>query len=171
MSMTAADLFRELWEHEHRNTVSVLEAIPGDQMNYVPWEGAMDMRQLALHVIGVEEFFIRGVVAGELTVGGSRRDQAEIRSPADLVAFCKERHEALRPLAEQLDDTVMAREIPFKAPNGAVLRVSTGRQRLFSDLLHHVIHHRGQLVTYLRLVGAPVPGIYGPTREQMPPMA
>jgi uncharacterized damage-inducible protein DinB len=167
MSITIADLFRDQWEKEHRNTLSVLEAIPADSMDYVPWPGARDMQGLALHIIGVDEHTICGVLAGEL-VAQSRGERP--KPPADLVAFCKSQHEALRPLAAQLDETVLEREVPFKYPDGRVLFVHPGREYLFAHLLHHVIHHRGQLLTYLRLVGAPIPGIYGPTREQMPPM-
>ncbi len=31
--------------------------------------------------------------------------------------------------------------------------------------IHHVIHHRGQLTVYLRLLGVAIPPIYGPTAD------
>lgn len=34
--------------------------------------------------------------------------------------------------------------------------------------LHHLIHHRGQLTVYLRLLGVPVPALYGPTADEQP---
>ena len=33
-------------------------------------------------------------------------------------------------------------------------------------LLAHEIHHRGQLTVFMRLAGLPVPGIYGPSKEE-----
>jgi uncharacterized damage-inducible protein DinB len=33
-------------------------------------------------------------------------------------------------------------------------------------MLHHLIHHRGQLTLYLRLLGVPLPPIYGPTADE-----
>jgi uncharacterized damage-inducible protein DinB len=36
---------------------------------------------------------------------------------------------------------------------------------LRSYLLNHLIHHRGQLTVYLRLLDVPVPTIYGPTAD------
>jgi uncharacterized damage-inducible protein DinB len=33
-------------------------------------------------------------------------------------------------------------------------------------LLHHVIHHRGQMTVYLRLRDVPVPPLYGPTADE-----
>jgi uncharacterized damage-inducible protein DinB len=41
---------------------------------------------------------------------------------------------------------------------------------LWFVLLHHAIHHRGQLVLLTRLAGGVPPGIYGPTREEMAAM-
>jgi uncharacterized damage-inducible protein DinB len=33
-------------------------------------------------------------------------------------------------------------------------------------VLNHMIHHRGQLTVYLRMAGAPVPGLYGPSADE-----
>jgi uncharacterized damage-inducible protein DinB len=38
---------------------------------------------------------------------------------------------------------------------------------LRSFLIHHVIHHRGQMTVYLRLQGVPIPPIYGPTADEL----
>ena len=41
------------------------------------------------------------------------------------------------------------------------------REEVFRDMtLHHLIHHRGQLSVYLRLLDLPVPGSYGPTADE-----
>ncbi len=44
-------------------------------------------------------------------------------------------------------------------PRGAFLR---------SVMLNHWYHHRGQLSTYLRALGQPVPSIYGPSADENP---
>jgi uncharacterized damage-inducible protein DinB len=33
-------------------------------------------------------------------------------------------------------------------------------------LMNHLIHHRGQLSVYLRLLDVPLPTIYGPTADE-----
>ena len=35
-----------------------------------------------------------------------------------------------------------------------------------SFLLHHAIHHRGQMTVYLRMQGVPLPPIYGATADE-----
>jgi uncharacterized damage-inducible protein DinB len=45
----------------------------------------------------------------------------------------------------------------FTMPRVAVLR---------GMVMNHLIHHRGQLTVYLRLLGVPVPGLYGPSADE-----
>ncbi len=39
------------------------------------------------------------------------------------------------------------------------------RQVVIADTFGHMAHHRGQLTVYLRLLGEPVPAIYGPSAD------
>jgi uncharacterized damage-inducible protein DinB len=45
----------------------------------------------------------------------------------------------------------------FTAPKSTVMR---------NFVLNHMIHHRGQLMVYLRMLGVPVPSIYGPSADE-----
>ena len=47
--------------------------------------------------------------------------------------------------------------IVFSMPRTAVLR---------SFVLNHLVHHRGQLTVYLRLLDVPVPSVYGPSADE-----
>jgi uncharacterized damage-inducible protein DinB len=168
MSEIITQQFRQLWELEYQNTQSVLAVIPDDQMAFVPFPGAMSLRRLALHIIGLEPQFILGVQNREVVAGGSRRDIAELQTAAAMAAHYQAQHEALRPIVDGFDDEFLSRSVLFKAPTGQVIRQSPGTDFLFALLLHHLIHHRGQLLTYLRLLDVTVPGLYGPTRENTP---
>jgi uncharacterized damage-inducible protein DinB len=39
------------------------------------------------------------------------------------------------------------------------------RHDMVSDTLNHLVHHRGQMTVYLRLMGAKVPALYGPSAD------
>jgi uncharacterized damage-inducible protein DinB len=43
--------------------------------------------------------------------------------------------------------------------------VVRSRAWVFTRRLNHSTHHRGQLIVYLRLLGIPVPSVYGPTAD------
>jgi uncharacterized damage-inducible protein DinB len=39
------------------------------------------------------------------------------------------------------------------------------RYVMIQDTIHHWAHHRGQMTVYLRLMGANVPALYGPSAD------
>jgi uncharacterized damage-inducible protein DinB len=43
----------------------------------------------------------------------------------------------------------------------------TIRQVLWEYLVHHHVHHRGQLILLCRMAGGVPPGLFGPNREEM----
>jgi len=43
--------------------------------------------------------------------------------------------------------------------------VTRSRAWIFTRRMNHSAHHRGQLIVYLRLLGVPVPSVYGPTAD------
>ena len=45
----------------------------------------------------------------------------------------------------------------FTMPKAAVMR---------NFVLSHMVHHRGQMTVYLRMLGVPIPSIYGPSGDE-----
>lgn len=43
------------------------------------------------------------------------------------------------------------------------------RAAVVRQTINHLVHHRGQLTVYLRLIDVPVPSIYGPTADEPMP--
>jgi uncharacterized damage-inducible protein DinB len=66
---------------------------------------------------------------------------------------------------EKLENDQLAESVTFF--DGRRLTI---REVLWSALLHHLIHHRGQLVMLCRMAGGTPPGLYGPNREEMQAM-
>jgi uncharacterized damage-inducible protein DinB len=50
----------------------------------------------------------------------------------------------------------MGNHVIFTLPRAAVVRQN----------INHLVHHRGQMTVYLRLLDIPVPSIYGPTADE-----
>jgi uncharacterized damage-inducible protein DinB len=81
-----------------------------------------------------------------------------------LDVFDKNRAEARAALASADDAAyatpwalLMGEKELFREPRANVLR---------RMVLNHLIHHRGQLTVYLRLLDVPVPGLYGPSADE-----
>jgi uncharacterized damage-inducible protein DinB len=46
--------------------------------------------------------------------------------------------------------------------------IDDSKYRVFRDwVLDHAIHHRAQLGVYIRLLDKPIPGMYGPSADEM----
>ena len=141
-------------KNEQRITKSVIEAIPLDKGDYRPDEISKSALDLAWHIAATEMRFMDAVAAGAFDFSPRPRPDS-VNTSKDLAAWYTEnfqpRFEKLTTLSrEQLLKIVDFRGM-FQLPAVSYL----------GFLLHHSIHHRGQLSMYLRPMGAKVPSIYG----------
>ena len=139
---------------EHAVTTRVIAAIPADKVDYQPDSIARSAIDVAWHIVTAENRFLEAVVSGAFDLTARPRPDT-VRSPADVNAWYAERFarnvQQLKGLSgEQLLKPIDFRGL-FQFP--AVMYVQLG--------LNHSIHHRGQLTSYLRSMGAKVPSIYG----------
>jgi len=140
--------------NEHRITKSVIEAIPLDKGDYRPDAISKNALDLVWHIALTEMRFMDAVSAGEFDFSPNPLP-ASIKNSQDLsawyVANFEPRFEALTKLSnDQLTKIVDFRGM-FQLP--AVMYLGF--------ILHHSVHHRGQLSMYLRPMGAKVPAMYG----------
>jgi uncharacterized damage-inducible protein DinB len=141
-------------KNEYRLTKSVIEAIPLDKGDYRPDEVSKSALDLAWHIVATEMRFMDALPAGEFDLSPRPRANT-VKNSADLTGWYADnfnvRFEKLTKLTnEQLLKIVDFRGL-FQLP--AVMYLNF--------VLHHSIHHRGQLSMYLRPMGAKVPSIYG----------
>ena len=139
---------------ESRTTKKILEAVPADKAQYKPDPASRSAIELARHIAAADNRFVEAVINGVFDTSPSMIPE-NVKAPAEIASWYEERYaknfEALTKLAgEQLVKIVDFRGM-FQRP--AVTFLITG--------LHHTIHHRGQLSSYLRCMGAKVPSIYG----------
>jgi uncharacterized damage-inducible protein DinB len=162
----ANTLLQEL-EQEAATTRRVLERVPDGKMSWRPHEKSMSLGQLAMHIAqvpgGVAEFVARPspVEVPQFP------PPPEAQSTAELVQALDDSLAKARDVLTGMDDAASAatwrlveggREI-MAVPRAAFLR---------NVMLNHWYHHRGQLSVYLRLLGVPVPSIYGPSADENP---
>ena len=138
---------------ESQLTKKVIEAVPADKADYRPDPISKTANELVRHIAAADVRFADTVINGKFETGALL--PAELKAPAEIAAWYEqayaERLEALSKLtSEQLMKIVDFRGL-FQRP--AVTFLMFGA--------HHTIHHRGQLSSYLRSMGAKVPSIYG----------
>ena len=138
-------------QNEWMTTVKILEAIPEGQKDYKPADNSRSAWELAVHLALSDVWFLNGVITQNFAPGPTD-------APAPTVAGLAEWYKHQMPkLLEQvlaMDPAKLAAVVDFfgmKMPNAHFLVWEAT----------HNAHHRGQLSTYLRPMGAKVPSIYG----------
>jgi uncharacterized damage-inducible protein DinB len=56
--------------------------------------------------------------------------------------------------------------VPWSLKAGDRVFFTLPRLAVMRQNINHLVHHRGQLTVYLRLLDVPVPSIYGPTADE-----
>jgi uncharacterized damage-inducible protein DinB len=138
---------------EFATTRKVLAAVPAETCQSKPSEKCMSGLALASHIALAEAFFLRGVIQGKFDW-----QQQEFADPATVVAYYDANVPALFDQLEALSGEQLTQPVTFAAWTQPAVNY------LVIDLKHG-IHHRGQLSSYLRPMGAKVPGIYGPSGD------
>jgi uncharacterized damage-inducible protein DinB len=159
----AQSLLTEL-EMESANTRKMLQAVPDDKLSFKPHEKSSTMAQLITHLVTVPGWGASTMTTESLDFTGYT-PPAPVKTIAEALAtFDKGTAEERAAISAAKDEdfskvwTLSGNgQTFFSLPRMAVLR---------SFVFNHIIHHRAQLGMYLRMCGAKVPGMYGPSADE-----
>jgi uncharacterized damage-inducible protein DinB len=142
---------------EHRTMISVIEHLPEGRLNFAPDARLRSFGVLALHVYAGGCRIADFMESGEPARSEEQAEQASTR--AELIVECERLNREFANRVNALAPEALARILDFPGigPFPAVAYIG--------HHLNHLIHHRAQLAMYLRLMGAKVPPIYGPTLD------
>ena len=132
------------WMSHRKVLHELLETFEDQHLSYKPWEDAMSLSGLVLHISGAMEMFADTVKNGVFTPPSGPSNPIE--TAADLKALVEAQTNQTKSKLESLTDVQLAAIVEFagmKMP-GLVL-LESGKD--------HEIHHKGQLFTYARLLG------------------
>ena len=144
--------------NEYRMTTAVIAAIPPDRADYRPHPDSRSAFELAWHVVSAEIKYLEAIAAGVFPHDLKPMPDG-IRKPADIAAWYTERFDPALKRLESTTGDELRRTVDFYGLRTFPAIV------LLQLILNHTIHHRGQLSTYLRPMGAKVPSLYGPSYD------
>ncbi len=158
---TERERFIKLYERESATTRKVLAAFPAEHSELKPHDRSNSAKALARTFV-IEQALILKALRGEEVMGGGWPTTPEGWDEL-LTAFDNGRAEILAFLRNADDNVLNGTVTFFTGPN------QTGEYPT-TDFLTFMacdqIHHRGQMSVYLRLAGAKVPSIYGPSADE-----
>ena len=152
------------YDHEIATTRKLLERLPDDKLSWKPHEKSMSLGGLATHLSNIASW--GGTILNEpfFDLAAAPPNLAEQTSRDAILAAFDETRKRTRAWMDKSDPEYSSM---WSLRRGGQEMFSVPRVAAFrSFVLHHIIHHRGQLSVYLRLNDVPVPAIYGPSADE-----
>jgi uncharacterized damage-inducible protein DinB len=150
--------------HELSNTRLMLERVPDEHFDWTPHEKSMSLGQLAGHIANILQWQAMILRQDEVDLAAPPPQQDAPETRADLLELFDARVDALKQTLDALDPDALAR--PWTLRHGERIIMEQPRAAMLRSMgISHMIHHRGQLSVYLRLLEVPVPGVYGPSAD------
>ncbi len=145
---------------ELTTTAKILASVPADRLDYKPSDRCMSAGELVWHIASADVAILNGAVDGKFDF--ARERPANTETPGQVADWytanagaALDRCAAMT--AEQASQTVDFMGV-FQQPAAGFVTMA----------MNHSIHHRGQLSSYLRPMGAKVPAIYGMSADENP---
>ena len=152
--MNEKSLFTKFWTKEAATTRNVFSRIP-ENSDYRPDPKSRTAQQIAWQIFCEEKMIIEALESGKVEW-----------APPPMPATMKEVLAAYEEQSEELTQRWSA--LPAERWDGML--EFFGKQRPASPMawsfLFDIVHHRGQISTYLRPMGSTVPQIYGPSADE-----
>jgi uncharacterized damage-inducible protein DinB len=162
--MTISQLLLPEFDQEMASTRKMLATVPNDKFSWKPHDKSMTLGRLASHVAEMPSWAIPTMEQDSLEITPGQKPFWAGSTPELLESFDKNVAMA-RPLIEGASDETFARDWSFIYAGQKIFN-GPKSQILRSMVFSHLIHHRGQLSVYLRLLEIPVPGMYGPSADE-----
>ena len=149
------------FSHEIETTRRHLETLPEEHFGWQPHPRSFTAGHLATHITEcvrwAEYVFASDVF--DLASYSALQPGTHIIKRFDMAAA-----QALLAMERSSDHEAAC---PWRLKMNGAVRSEKSREAAFRDLsFNHLIHHRGQLTVYLRLLGVALTGTYGPTADE-----
>lgn len=154
-------------KHESSNTRKMLARVPEDKFDWKPHEKSMTLGRLSCHVAEITQWVDYIINDAEFDFATKAFNRRKAASNKELMGIFEDNLTKALSLLESSSDEVLNTSwimrrgefISFNLPRKAAIR---------NIVMNHILHHRGQLSVYLRLLNVAVPGMYGPSADERP---
>lgn len=164
--MKLTEFLREQLDREVERSRKALEQVPDGKYDWKPHDRSMIFGYLADMVATIPTWITMEINQDELDVApaeGKGTKKAQKETSGDLVKALDEAAADARSALEKTTDEFLNTNWKLLARGNVVWEGP--RHEIIQDTISHWSHHRGQMTVYLRLMGAKVPAIFGPSAD------
>ena len=164
--MNIIDLYLSELDREVDRSRRALENLPEGKKDWKPHDKSMQFGYLANMVATIPTWLTMIIKQDELDIApqdGGGHKWPDPNTRAEYVeALEKSAADARAALKGTTEEHLQTR---WKLLAGGKVVADTPRHEMMRDTINHWAHHRGQMTVYLRLMGAKVPALYGPSAD------
>jgi uncharacterized damage-inducible protein DinB len=164
--MELTELFLAEFDREADRSRRALEQVPDGQHDWKPHDKSMIFGYLAGMVANIPTWIEMIISKDDLDIApkdGPTQSRPALNTSAEYIKSleraCESARAALRGTTEAHLMT------PWRLLAGGQVVDTSKRYEMIRDTINHWAHHRGQMTVYLRLMGAKVPALYGPSAD------
>jgi uncharacterized damage-inducible protein DinB len=154
------------FDEEMASTRKILERVPDGNTDWKPHEKSMSLGRLATHVAQLPFWAVNSLAVDHIDVNPAQKPVI-LEKRSEIMALFDENLNKARAALTAATDEDFGRPWSLKVA-GKVIFTQTRSKTYRVFTMNHMIHHRAQLGVYLRLLGVPLPGLYGPTADERP---
>jgi len=149
------------FQREHATTLKILRAFPADQASLRPNDKCNSAQQLAATFVIEEKLMLDALKGQQVLASGFPSAPGSWNEIID--EFDRVGQKVVAELQSSADANLVGTTTFFVGPKQMG---DIPREAFVDAMIHDQIHHRGQLSIYVRMAGAKLPSIYGPTADE-----
>ena len=160
--MSSAELLLSEFDDEMPATRRVIERVPSEKGEWKPHPKSFSIAHLAQLVSWMPGWITQCMTHTSLDLSAGPKYSLE-KTATLLEGFDANVASARAELAKASDADF---QVNWSLTAGGRTFMTMPRVAVVRQTINHLVHHRGQLTVYLRLVDVPLPSIYGPTADE-----
>ncbi len=160
MVITDIQSFIEYYERIRSRTSRVIDCIPPHKIEWTYQQGKFTLGDLARHIVCIERYMYGETLLGKPSrYNGCGTEYAE--GYENVVQFFDDLHRESMDIFKELSNDDLQKKCI--TPGGHAITT----WKWLRAMVEHEVHHRGQIYTYLSMLGVQAPPLYGLTSEQV----
>ncbi|HTV03511.1 MAG TPA: DinB family protein [Luteitalea sp.] len=164
--MTLSEVLTQQLDREVPRSRKALQQVPDDRSDWKPHDRSMAFGYLAFMVATIPSWLARMILDDSLDLApkdGKKTEVPSFRTASEYLAALDKADAEMRAALSKASDDHLKTNWQLLVAGNVVQQAS--RFEMLTDTIAHWVHHRGQMTVYLRLMGATVPALYGPSAD------
>jgi len=152
---------------EFGKTRTMLERVPEEHFGWKPHERSWSLAQISTHIANLPVWVLMTISEDGYDMKAASPPRPEPQTHDELLATFDDNAANAMSALSGATDAVLTEGWSLRA--GEQVFWTRPKVEIIREWgISHMVHHRGQLSVYLRLLDVPLPPIFGPTADEQP---